>query len=97
LQACGPLLLLASNIPAGGIRRITHLPGMRSDFTFEIAVDIFAITVGAFHPSCVMRNLEPDAWVAKRALASVTGHTVAVDNLCFWCLDRHLRDIPFSG
>jgi hypothetical protein len=58
-------------------------------------MDIFAIAIGTFDPPQLLGNLKPDTRVAKRPLAPVTGHAIAVDKLCFWSLDRHLGTFPF--
>jgi len=94
-QASRPLLLLAQNIPAGGILRINLCRDLRSDPTLEIAVHIFAIAIGAFDPALFQRDLEPDTRMPQRAPAPVTGNAVAIDKFRLWCLDRHLGTFPF--
>jgi hypothetical protein len=46
-------------------------------------MDHFAVAVGAFNPTEVLRDLQPNARVAKRALIAITGHAVLLDYTCF--------------
>lgn len=70
--------------------------GPPSDLALEIAVHEFAITIGAFDPSLLMRYLKPDARMAQGTFAPVTGHAVGIDKSCLWRLYGHLGTFPFA-
>ena len=42
------------------------------------------VTIAAFHPAAVFRDGQPDAGMAKRAFAAVTGNFPFGDNFGFW-------------
>lgn len=50
------------------------------DFAFKVLVNQFGVTVRAFDPALLARDLQPDAWVAKGPLAAITGDPVVGDD-----------------
>ena len=52
-------------------------------------MDHFAVTVGAFNPTVLLWDLQPNAGVAKRAFTAITGHAVLLDDTCFRGLCCH--------
>lgn len=49
-----------------------------------IAVNVFAVTVRAFHPAMLGRDLQPNTRVPQGPFATVAGDAVLIDNLGLW-------------
>ena len=62
------------------------------DFAFKVLVHQLGITIGAFNPAMLTRNLQPDTRMTQRAAAAITGHAPLMNDLCLGCGCGH--DFP---
>ena len=65
-----------------------------SDFAFKVLVNQFRVAIRALDPPEIVRDLQPDTRVPKRAFAAVTGYAVAINDAGLRCRGCH-GFVPF--
>jgi len=69
---------------------------MRFMLLGRFAVYEFAIAIGAFDPTVLFRELQPNSRMTKAPVPAITGHAPVVHDLGFWrcrCHEFALRSV----